>query len=114
MSTERVDLGSKSESATSGFRYNYVIDNRPIEVLIFSMQEEHVDEFMRIDHDVWTLGEASGLPSTMDRIPFLAKEVWLDKKKPGVITMHFIWESREKWEEMSDVCIQKKITKSFR
>lgn len=97
-------------------------DNRPIEVLIFSMQKEHVAEFLEIDHEVWTLGEAAGMNGEAStavgavvgrQIPFLSKEVWLDKNNPGVITMHFIWESRARWIETSNLCFQKSLQELF-
>ena len=30
----------------------------PIEVLVFRVDPAHVDEFLEVDHEVWTLGEA--------------------------------------------------------
>ena len=82
-------------------------ERRPVEVLVFTMDPQHVAEFLRIDHDVWTLGEAMQGPSTPTtdpepsegdrRIPFLSKEVWLDEDMPGTVTMHFVWETREGW-----------------
>ena len=77
-------------------RYRYVDGERlPIEVLVFRVDPAHVDEFLRIDHEVWTLGEA--LLDGFDRIPFLSKEVWLDDTKPGEVTLVFVWESLEAW-----------------
>ena len=46
----------------------------PIEVLVFEMDPAHVEEYLAIDHEIWTLGEAT-LPG-FERIPFLSKEVW--------------------------------------
>ena len=40
----------------------------PIEVLVFRVDPAHVDEFLEVDYEVWTLGEAL-LPG-FDRIPF--------------------------------------------
>ncbi|NDF88783.1 MAG: TIGR03792 family protein, partial [Actinobacteria bacterium] len=54
------------------FRYTKG-ERLPIEVLVFEMSPEHVDEYLAIDHEVWTLGEAE-LPG-FERIPFLSKEV---------------------------------------
>ncbi|NCX05619.1 MAG: TIGR03792 family protein, partial [Actinobacteria bacterium] len=71
-------------------KYSYITDEeRPVEVLVFRMDPTVVDEFIRVDHDVWTLGEAhmEGLAD----IPFLSKEVWLDSSKPGEVTIVFVW-----------------------
>ena len=46
-------------------------ERRPVEVLVFRVEPGHVDEFLRVDHEVWTLGEA--LLEGHERIPFLSK-----------------------------------------
>jgi uncharacterized protein (TIGR03792 family) len=79
--------------ATSGFRY-VAGERLPVEVLVFEVEPGHLDEFLRVDHEVWTLGEA--LLPDLDRIPFLSKEVWLDDSRPGRITLVFVWESMER------------------
>ena len=63
----------------------------PVEVLVFRVAPEHLDEFIAIDHEVWTLGEAL-LPG-FERIPFRSKEVWIDDAKPGEVTLTFVWQS---------------------
>lgn len=36
---------------------NYTKGERlPIEVLVFEMSPEHVDEYLAIDHEIWALG----------------------------------------------------------
>ncbi len=76
--------------------YRYLKGERlPVEVLVFRMDPRHVPEYLAVDHEVWTLGEAL-LPG-FDRIPFLSKEVWLDDSKPGEVTLVFVWESLDAW-----------------
>ncbi|MFM8851622.1 MAG: TIGR03792 family protein, partial [Acidimicrobiaceae bacterium] len=76
--------------------YKYTKGERlPIEVLVFEMSSEHVDEYLAIDHEVWTVGEAE--LSGFDQIPFLSKEVWLDDSRPGRVSIVFVWESLEAW-----------------
>ncbi|MFM9082751.1 MAG: TIGR03792 family protein [Actinomycetota bacterium] len=70
-------------------------ERRPVEVLVFEMDPAVVDEFLRVDHEVWTLGEAT--LEGHDRIPFLSKDVWLDDAKPGLGTLSFVWESLAQW-----------------
>ncbi|MSZ96828.1 MAG: TIGR03792 family protein, partial [Actinobacteria bacterium] len=77
--------------------YSYTSgERRPVEVLVFRMDPHLVDEFLRVDHEVWTLGEAhmEGLAA----IPFLSKEVWLDDSKPGEVTIVFVWDTQEAWD----------------
>lgn len=86
-------------------------ERRPVEVLVFGMDPARVDEFLRVDHEVWTLGEA--LLDGLDRIPFLAKEVWLDDSRPGEVTLVFVWESMEQWDAVGRPDIQQRLQAEF-
>lgn len=87
-------------------RYLYTSGERlPVEVLVFDVAPEHVDAFLDVDHQVWTLGEA--FTEGFDRIPFLSKEVWLDDAHPGRITLTFVWESIESWRRVGDDGLQR-------
>ena len=80
-------------------RFRYESGERlPVEVLVFDVAPEHVEEFLRVDHEVWTLGEA--LMDGFDTIPFLSKEVWLDDAHPGRISLVFVWESLASWHRV--------------
>lgn len=83
----------------------------PVEVLVFSVDPSHVEEFLRIDHEIWTMGEA--FLDGFDRVPFLSKEVWLDDSRPGEITLVFVWESMESWMKVADDAIQKRLQSAF-
>lgn len=83
----------------------------PVEVLVFDVDPEHLDEFLRVDHEVWTLGEAL-LPG-FDRIPFVSKEVWLDDSRPGRVTLIFVWESHHAWQRVDAPEIQARLQAEF-
>jgi uncharacterized protein (TIGR03792 family) len=92
--------------------YRYWRDQRlPVEVLVFQVEPEHLEEFLRVDHEVWTLGEA--FLDGFDRIPFLSKEVWLDDSRPGQVTIVFAWESREAWAGVDDEAVQRSLQARF-
>ncbi len=92
--------------------YSYRSSERlPVEVLVFSVDPVHLDEFLSVDHDVWTLGEA-GLDG-FERVPFLSKEVWLDDSRPGEVTIVFVWESMEAWKRVADGEIQARLQAEF-
>ena len=92
--------------------YRYTSGERlPIEVLVFEMSPEHVDEYLAIDHEIWTLGEAS-LPG-FERIPFISKEVWLDDSRPGRVTIVFVWESLEAWMAVGSTDFQQRLQAEF-
>lgn len=92
--------------------WTYTRDERlPVEVLVFEMEPAVVEEFLAVDHEVWTLGEAL-LPG-FDRIPFLSKEVWLDDSRPGRVTLVFVWESREAWQQVDDREVQTRLQAEF-
>ena len=92
--------------------YRYVSGERlPVEVLVFEVDPAHVEEFLAVDHEVWTLGEAG--VDGLDRIPFLSKEVWLDDAHPGRITLVFVWESIEAWMHVADEHRQRSLQDRF-
>ena len=93
-------------------RFTYQNGERlPVEVLVFRMDPAFVDEFLAVDHDVWTLGEAL-LPG-FERIPFISKEVWRDDSKPGEVTLVFVWESLDAWMKVGEVEIQQRLQAEF-
>ena len=95
---------------THTFRYSR--DERlPVEVLVFRVAPEHVSEFLSVDHQVWTLGEA--LLDGFERIPFVSKEVWLDDSQPGEITLIFVWESMEAWMRIGAEDVQRILQARF-
>jgi uncharacterized protein (TIGR03792 family) len=83
----------------------------PVEVLVFEVDPEHVEEFLAVDHEVWTLGEA--FADGADHIPFLSKEVWLDDAHPGRIALIFVWESMEAWQRVADEQLQHTLQARF-
>jgi len=83
----------------------------PVEVLVFDVDPEHVDDFLEVDHEVWTLGEAE-ITGT-DHIPFLSKEVWLDDAHPGRIVLIFVWESIEAWRTVGEERLQQELQARF-
>ena len=92
--------------------YSYISnERRPVEVLVFRMDPSVVDEFIRVDHEVWTLGEA--LMPGLDTIPFLSKEVWLDDSRPGEVTLVFVWDTQEQWDIVGETLFQQELQRIF-
>ena len=92
--------------------HRYTSDERlPVEVLVFRVEPSRLDEFLRIDHEVWTLGEA--YLDGDDHIPFLSKEVWLDDSEPGQVTLVFVWESMAAWRRVGAEDVQARIQAEF-
>jgi hypothetical protein len=86
-------------------------ERRPIEVLVFEMDPSVVNEFIAVDHEVWTLGEAKSLGH--GDVPFISKEVWVDDAHPGQVTIVFVWESLDAWMAVADPEIQKRLQAEF-
>lgn len=102
------DLPSPPDPST----YTYVDrEHRPIEILVFRVDPERVEEFLLVDHEVWTLGEAA-TPGT-DGVPFVSKEVWLDDDRPGEITIVFVWPDRASWDVVGEPSFQERLTAAF-
>jgi uncharacterized protein (TIGR03792 family) len=92
--------------------YAYVAhEQRPIEILVFEVDPADVDEFLRVDHEVWTLGEAN--TPGYDGIPFESKEVWLNDARPGEITIVFVWPDRGSWDVVGRPEFQQQLTAAF-
>jgi uncharacterized protein (TIGR03792 family) len=92
------------------YRYRR-IERHPVEVLVFETDPAHVEEFLAVDHEVWTLGEAE--MGHTEQIPFLSKEVWLDDAHPGRITLIFVWESMSAWLDVADPAVQEQLQSRF-
>ena len=86
-------------------------EHYPVEHLVFETAPEFVEEFLEVDHEVWTLGEAES--DLFDHIPFLYKEVWINENKPGEMHFIFIWESMESWKKVDDNDIQAALIARF-
>lgn len=92
--------------------YSYLNnERRPVEVLVFQMDPAVVDEWIRVDHEIWTLKEAT-MPG-LERIPFLSKEVWVDDSKPGQVTVVFVWDTMNEWNAVADPAFQEQLLAEF-
>jgi|LauGreDrversion4_2_1035121.scaffolds.fasta_scaffold27906_3 uncharacterized protein (TIGR03792 family) len=83
----------------------------PVEILQFYTKPEYVEEFIKVDYDIWTLKEA--IDNNIAAYPFYAKEVWLNEQNPGEITIIHIWKSLELWKMLDQKEFQKKCIKEF-
>jgi uncharacterized protein (TIGR03792 family) len=92
--------------------YRFAKDERyPVEQLIFKIDPAHQEEFLKVDHEVWTLGEA--LHPAWNRVPFLSKEVWINENRPGIIEVVLVWESMEAWRSVDAKEIQSGLIALF-
>jgi uncharacterized protein (TIGR03792 family) len=86
-------------------------ERRPIEILVFQVDPADLEEWLRVDHEVWTLGEAH--TPGHDGIPFLSKEVWLNDERPGEVTIVFVWPDHAAWEAVDQPAFQRRLTDVF-
>ena len=92
--------------------YTYINgERRPVEVLVFQMDPSVVDEWIRIDHEIWTMKEA--LMPGLQHIPFLSKEVWVDDSKPGQVSVVFVWDSMDDWNAVAEPSFQRQLLDEF-
>lgn len=124
IATATTTVTSSSSSSSGKYKY-FVAERRPIEVLVIVTAPEHVEEFIALDHEIWTLGEAlcnlppagnsdeasslasasastSAVAVDQSTIPFISKDVWLHDNRPGEITLVFTWESQSHWDGVDD------------
>jgi len=86
----------------------YILNEKlPVEILQFYTNPENVEEFIKVDYDIWTLKES--IHNNIALYPFYSKEIWLNENNPGEITIIHIWKSLELWKMMD----QKKCIEEF-
>lgn len=61
-----------------------------VEQLVFEMDPNSVERWLKLDHEIWTEGLAL-------QPGFVRKEIWTSSKRPGRITATIWWESFEQW-----------------
>jgi len=64
-----------------------------IEQLVFQVEPEHLDRWLELDHQIWTVGLAQWTG-------FVGKETWINQDKPGEITAIIYWTSLECWKSI--------------
>lgn len=62
-----------------------------VEYLVFEVKPELVDRFVEVDHQYWTL-------FLKEQPGFISKEVWVNKSKPGEVSLIVYWNSLAEWK----------------
>jgi len=64
-----------------------------VEQLLFEVNPQRVEEFIRLDHELWT--------GTLEQYPgFAGKEVWVSDTVPGQVLSVIFWEDFDAWKEI--------------
>lgn len=86
-------------------------ENLPVEVLRFKTALEDVQEFLKLDHEIWTVMECDA--PGFDESPFLYKETWLNDNNPGEIIVVFIWRNQQAWDKVGVPELQQRLAALF-
>ena len=62
-----------------------------VERLVFQVKPERLAEWLALDHEIWTLGEAHRSPA------LLRKEIWLNEAVPGEVHCIIFWSDIHLW-----------------
>jgi uncharacterized protein (TIGR03792 family) len=62
-----------------------------VEHLVFQVKPERLEEWLALDHELWTLGESQTWPG------MVRKEVWLNRLTPGEVHCVIYWQSEAQW-----------------
>jgi uncharacterized protein (TIGR03792 family) len=62
-----------------------------VEHLVFQVNPERLEEWLALDHEIWTLGEAERWPG------LVRKEVWLNANVPGEVHCVIYWSDYDLW-----------------
>ena len=66
-----------------------------IEHLVFQVKPERFEEWLALDHELWTLAEAQLCPG------LLRKEVWVNQNVPGEVHCVIYWRNYADWMSIS-------------
>jgi uncharacterized protein (TIGR03792 family) len=70
------------------------LNQTAIELLEFRIDPLHIEEFLEIDREIWT--------TALSQNPaFLRKEIWLDPRRPEIVTTVIYWSDREQWKAIA-------------
>ncbi len=86
-------------------------ENYPVEVLRLKTAPEHMQAYLEVDHEVWSVMECNA--PGFDESPFLYKETWINDNHPGEIVVVIVWKSQEAWDKVGEIEFQKKLTQEF-
>ena len=66
-----------------------------VEYLVFDVDPERVEQFIALDHEIWT--------RHLESYPgFISKQVWRNAYKPGEVTLLIFWNSLEEWRSVPE------------
>lgn len=71
-----------------------------IEVLVNEVEEGYMNQYLSMDHEIWTL-EESKLPG------YLGKDTWINKTYPNRVIHIIYWQNKEVWKNISPDFIEK-------
>ena len=71
-----------------------------LEILTYEVDEEYRKEYLKMDHEVWSLGE-SKFPG------YIGKDTWISKTYPNQITHIIYWESKAAWDSIPESVIHR-------
>lgn len=63
-----------------------------VEHLVFQVNPARLEEWLALDHELWTLGEAEQWPA------LVRKEVWLNAAMPGEVHCVLYWSDYDAWQ----------------
>lgn len=66
-----------------------------VEYLVFDVNPELIDRFIEMDHQYWTL-------FLKDQAGFSSKHVWINKVRPGEVSLIIYWNTVEEWKSISE------------
>ena len=74
-----------------------------VEYLIFRVDPDRVDEFIRLENEVWTHG-------LRQQTGFISKDIWVNESKPSEVSVIIHWKDFDSWKnipkEVSDQLTQ--------
>ena len=76
-----------------------------VEYLVFQVEPDRVDEFVRLENEIWT-------NELMRQDGFISKDIWINESKPGEVSVIIYWKDFESWKNIPKE-VTEKLTRQF-
>ena len=95
-------LACGSETSSGG--KELIKTRQAVEYLVFEVDPEQVEQFIALDHEIWTrhLQNDPG---------FISKQVWHNASRPGEVTLLIFWNSVEEWKSIPEEQLKERFRK---
>lgn len=79
--------------------------HHPVEYLTFMVEPTMIDEFIRLENEIWT-------DRLMKETGFVSKDIWVNNSNPGEVSVIIYWKSFDDWKSIPKQ-VTNRLTEQF-